>query len=747
MRCLAVVACLIVSTGAAQAQEGATVYYLNPDWAPDGTRIVFESGRDGHLSIYSIDVDGEGLHRLTGPEYNDEGPVWSPDGKQIAFFSNRRNGREERPVSLQVYVMDADGTRQRRLTDEGSALDYNVAWSPDGRRLVFQSRPEINPGVHSLYVVNADGTGRTRITDGRYNDTSPEWSPDGRSILFTRSLANYKFFQDRTQSERAAIEASTEIATLNLEDGTVTLVTQNQLPDFDPSWAPSGDAVLFLEDDGERRTLLRRSLRGSARAVVADGHLVSNSGGVTRTRLSPDGRFLAYAKEDAGAYGVYLYDLERREERLLVGGRREAQDSVGAGDPRAAEEALAAYVDGLIEPAADAEAFSGVVLVAAGDDIVYHEAFGYANWELSVPNARDTRFGIADLTMLLTRVAAGVIADEGLLDLGSPVERYIEGFPRGPMGGSATVEQLLRHRSGVAHRVTDPVEETQATDVVEIVKRRPLLFEPGTSRRFSHAGYVSLARVLAVAAAEPFDQILEDRVFRPARMASATGATQRRLMRRRASPYTLGADGTDRVVVNTAFKDLRFLAGAASVYATADDLFRFVRAAHGGIFGADLWDWTAESWRSRTGRFNGYEAYLDVLGARDVTLVIVTNLQTAVNEQVRARIHAYLVGDEVEEPMELPPPVVEQIEPQESLVGTYDDTGRPVTISLRDGHLFRGDVFGPDVEFYPITGGRYYIPTSGHIIAFRRDESGTVDALIRLRGEPGDPEVALPRVR
>lgn len=313
--------CLVASCGVAWGQGDDTIYFFNPDWSPDGTRVVFESGRDGQLSIYSIGVDGSDLVRLTDPEYNDEGPVWSPDGTKIAFFSNRREGREGQPVSLQVYVMNADGSDQRRLTNEGSALDYHVSWSPDGTRLVFQSRPELNPGVHSLYVVNLDGTGRTRVTDGQYDDTSPQWSPDGRRILFTRSIANYKFFQKQTPAERAAAGTSAEIATLDLEDGSVTQLTRNRLRDFDPSWSPSGDEVLFFRDDGETRTLLRQAPGGSPRVLVPDGYRVSNSGGVTRTRLSPDGRLLAYHKEVDGIYGIYVYDLAAGEERLLTGGR------------------------------------------------------------------------------------------------------------------------------------------------------------------------------------------------------------------------------------------------------------------------------------------------------------------------------------------------------------------------------------------------------------------------------------------
>ena len=298
------VICVALGVSSASAQDASTVYFFNPDWSPDGTKIVFESGVDGELSIYTIGLDGNNLTRLTNNENNDEGPVWSPDGEEIAFYSNRREGREERPVSLQIYVMNNDGTGQRRVTDEGSTLDYNISWAPDGNRLVFQSRPEINPGVHSLYTVGTDGMGRTRITDGQYNDFSPQWSPDGNRILFVRSVAAYKFFGDYTSADREQQGASAEIMVLNLEDGSILPITQNDVVDTDPSWNADGSETYYLQHDGQKKTLFQHHLGQTDAIAVADGDLVSHSRLPYRTRLSPNGRFLTYHKQVNGAFGI-----------------------------------------------------------------------------------------------------------------------------------------------------------------------------------------------------------------------------------------------------------------------------------------------------------------------------------------------------------------------------------------------------------------------------------------------------------
>jgi Tol biopolymer transport system component len=311
--------CVALTAGGVWAQDADTVYYFSPDWSSDGSQIVFESGTDGQLSIFVVDIDGNNLTQLTDTEYNDEGPVWSPDSKEIAFFSNRQQGKDELPISLQIYVMNANGTAQRRVTHEGPALEYKPSWSPDGSQLVFQSRPEIDPGVHSLYVIGADGKGRKRITNGQFDDASPEWSPDGKLLVYSQSIASYKFYRERVEGEGRSIRASADIVVYNIEDGTITPVTQNKFNDFDPSWNADGSEVYYLQNDTQNKTLYRQKLGQKEAIAVANGEVVSNSG-VSRTRLSPNGRFLVYNKEISGKHGLYVYDLELKQKRLLVGG-------------------------------------------------------------------------------------------------------------------------------------------------------------------------------------------------------------------------------------------------------------------------------------------------------------------------------------------------------------------------------------------------------------------------------------------
>ena len=95
-------------------------------------QIAFTSTRDGNPEIYVMDADGENQIRLTKHPEEDKMPSWSPDGKKIAFVSMRNSGRN------QIYVMDSIGENIRRITE--GAFDLNPAWSPDGRTIAYDGR-------------------------------------------------------------------------------------------------------------------------------------------------------------------------------------------------------------------------------------------------------------------------------------------------------------------------------------------------------------------------------------------------------------------------------------------------------------------------------------------------------------------------------------------------------------------------------------------------------------------------------
>ena len=200
-----------------------------PSWSPDGKQIAFASRRDGNYEIYVMDADGSNPQNLTNNPLNDRGPSWSPDGKQIAFAS-RRDGHFENELAItyEIYVMDADGGNQQRLT-ENRKNDWEPSWSPDGKRIAFQSDRKGDLQNFEIYVMDADGGNPQRLTENRVHDKEPSWSPDGERIAFW--------------SYRPGHFQSAEIYVMDADGDNLQNLSNNPHADFGPAWLNSPFSV------------------------------------------------------------------------------------------------------------------------------------------------------------------------------------------------------------------------------------------------------------------------------------------------------------------------------------------------------------------------------------------------------------------------------------------------------------------------------------------------------------------------
>jgi Tol biopolymer transport system component len=164
----------------------------------DGKKIVFTSIRDGDLDIYTMNADGSNVKQLTHQLGYDGGPTFSPDGQMIVYRAHHpKSGQETtdykdllkqnliRPTYLEIWVMKADGSDQRRVTDLGSA-SFAPAFYPDGRHIIFASNVGSTGGMGNfeLYGIDLDGKNLERLTYTDGFDAFPMFSPDGKKLVW-----------------------------------------------------------------------------------------------------------------------------------------------------------------------------------------------------------------------------------------------------------------------------------------------------------------------------------------------------------------------------------------------------------------------------------------------------------------------------------------------------------------------------------------------------------------------------------
>ncbi|MDP7200764.1 MAG: DUF5050 domain-containing protein [Dehalococcoidia bacterium] len=245
---------------------------------PTGGKIVFVRRIDSNnLEIYVMDADGSSQTRLTTNVATEGDPAWSSDGNKIAFSSDRDGSKK-------IYIMNADGSGVARLTTD-PVEDQNPSWSPDGSKITWNS---LRDGNWEIYVMNSDGTSPTRLTFNSARDASPEWSSDGNKIAF--------------QSER---DGNWEIYVMNSDGTGPTRLTSNSTSDVSPSWSPDGTKIAWSSSRDGNWEIYVMDADGTSQE-----RLTSNSIDDFRPDWSPDGTKLAFYTERDGNWEIYAMDAD-----------------------------------------------------------------------------------------------------------------------------------------------------------------------------------------------------------------------------------------------------------------------------------------------------------------------------------------------------------------------------------------------------------------------------------------------------
>jgi CubicO group peptidase (beta-lactamase class C family) len=230
------------------------------------------------------------------------------------------------------------------------------------------------------------------------------------------------------------------------------------------------------------------------------------------------------------------------------------------------------------------EPFSGVILIAAGDEILVNRGYGEAERRFAIPNAPDTSFRIGSISKQFTAVIALRLAELEIVDLDAPVGKYVPEFSA--QAGRITLNELLSHTSGIAHHFNaipeyfgrfDQLFHTPS-EYLRRVAEAPLQHEPGERFTYTSPGYFLLAVALENAAGKSYAELLEQHVATPLGLEDTFVANNLTVRPRLATGYMRGLGGLVQAPVEQESNRL----GAGNIATTARDLYRFQRILRTG---------------------------------------------------------------------------------------------------------------------------------------------------------------------
>lgn len=279
----------------------ADTAYVEANLSPEGNKIalvkITNPSEPESREIFIIDIEGGNLTQLTDTKFGDEFvPSWSPDGSKIIYDFSENGGNGD------IWVMDADGSNKKRLTFD-FANDTYPSYSPDGTQILFTSA---RAGFHDIYTMRTDGLDINRLTFDLVTDFSPSWSPDGSRILF---------YSDR--------DGNREIYVMHFNGQFPTRLTDDPANDTSPRWAPRKGGVeatvasMAIPNSSALAPITISTMTAQAKDAVVriEVELESGEGSGSGFVIDPEGLILTnnHVISDAETITIHLSDGSTHE--------------------------------------------------------------------------------------------------------------------------------------------------------------------------------------------------------------------------------------------------------------------------------------------------------------------------------------------------------------------------------------------------------------------------------------------------
>ncbi|MBS1716359.1 MAG: serine hydrolase [Armatimonadetes bacterium] len=400
-------------------------------------------------------------------------------------------------------------------------------------------------------------------------------------------------------------------------------------------------------------------------------------------------------------------------------------------------------LSGFLRPILAANEFSGNIVIRRGGKTLFKHSYGYANIEQAVPNKEETRFMIGSISKQFTAAAILLLEKTGKLSIADKLSKYVPDFPS---GDKIDIQQLITHSSGLSRDLEDEEYHSFHTtaQMVDLIKKRPLAFEPGTKKMYSNNAYRVLAYIIETVSGQSYGEFLQQNFFSPLGMKDTGTLLTKDIVPKLADGYGpwFGATGLGRLDPHSDYSNG---CGPGNIYSTVGDLVRWNeefllkgvvypdvrdKLVSGKGLGVMVQEDNGRKLIWHNGVFEGFTA-LSELYPQDATVIVyLGNTETPASEDpLQSALEAVAFG---KKPAPFTPrPRGGKPDPGTGpeYVGKFDFfPGLSVTVQQYGDCLVLGQSGFQPLEH--VAGDKFFFRNKYADVVFRRDPQGKVDGIV-----------------
>ena len=336
--------------------------------------------------------------------------------------------------------------------------------------------------------------------------------------------------------------------------------------------------------------------------------------------------------------------------------------------------AITKKINDLLTEALSKQVFSGNVLVAKDNTVVYEKSTGKADIPNNIANTATTSFQIGSITKLFTEILVLQLVEQKKIGLSDKLGKYIDGFSK-EIAENVTIEQLMQHTSGLGDYTQgdDFMQMHQniqsVSDILPLIRKKPLLFEPGTGKQYSNSGYVILSAIIEKITGRSYGAFLKEKIFDVLGMDHSGFNAYTKDVPGKAKGYLSNQMGPleDNLRMHVVG------AGDGGIYSTTGDMWKFMNSFISNnkllsdenklrILNTPLFPVTYASWNEfqqkgkllLAGGAPGISAVIGFNMEKKYSLIVLSNYDERTAEEMTQRINA-VINDRQPAPFQLPP--------------------------------------------------------------------------------------------